>query len=91
MIVADNYHPLNAGSVLLVFLGGGTAVTITVDIFATVDGQTPPGRTITVPINERVVAGPFDPSIYNIKTGTYAGRMQVRTSAAGTSVAAITL
>lgn len=62
---------------LFVFNGGGGAITLTLDIQQTVDGQLVTDRTISIGAGARFLAGPFPPGIYNDTNGrmniTYSG------------------
>lgn len=56
----------NYGSqALVVRNGGGSSITVTLQIQATVDGQTVNNPTVTVPAGVTKVIGPFPLNVYN--------------------------
>jgi hypothetical protein len=81
---SDTYVAQNSGnSVLLVDNGGGTNVTVTLNRYATFDGDAVANRTLVVAAGIKKAIGLFPTSIYNVKTGANAGKITFSFSYAG--------
>lgn len=76
---ADGHYIVNNGNTtfLEVKNAGNTACVVTLEITQAVDGVTPTGKTVTVPITTGVrIIGPFPKSIYD-QSGSDAGMIHV--------------
>ena len=76
----------NTGAEFLIVNNAGVgAVTVTLAIQATVDGQAPANRTVTVPNGDIMLIGPFPPNSYNDASSnakiTYSGVTSVTVGA----------
>jgi hypothetical protein len=69
---ADGFSVLNDGDKRTFFMcknGGGSPITLTIQTAATRDGLAVADRTIAVAAGARVLAGPFNPALYNRSDG----------------------
>jgi hypothetical protein len=72
----------NDGQTLLnIFNGGGSPITLTVVTPATVEGLAVADRTYSIPASGRRVIGPFRPSLYNDAGGVVGGNVSLTYSA----------
>jgi len=54
---------------IAVINSGGSAVTVTLNFAATLDGQSATNRTVSVPAGKTMFIGPFPQSLYNDSAG----------------------
>lgn len=86
----DTYYYSNAGNTILHFKNTGTVSTVTFDITKTAEGEAVTDPTVTVPATtgDKMV-GPLG-EIYEVASGTHAGRVKFSQDvASGVTVAVI--
>lgn len=67
------YWPNNGRDILLVTNASGGSIDVTINRYATYDGDTVADRVVAVPDGKTVAIGPFDQSIYNAPSGALEG------------------
>jgi hypothetical protein len=66
--VAGETFPTDGRQAVVVRNGGGSPITVTLNIIPTVDGQPVTDRTVVVAAGDTTVIGPFPPSAYRNPT-----------------------